>query len=126
MTVAREALGRAISDVRQESDVTQAKLGELTGLGQTAVSRIESGDRRVEATELFTIAAALNVEAAALIERARAGEELATSGVDDASSYSIVALRRLEKIDPDAARHLTWVSDFLLRFEALRESVDDA
>jgi Zn-dependent peptidase ImmA (M78 family)/DNA-binding XRE family transcriptional regulator len=53
-------LGRRIADARAESGMTQASLAASTGLERTALVRIESGERKVSATELVAIATALD------------------------------------------------------------------
>ena len=65
-TMSREAvvtqadLGRRIADARAEAGVTQADLAASVGLERTALVRIESGERKVSATELVAIAGALD------------------------------------------------------------------
>lgn len=65
-TMSREAvvtqadLGRHIADARTEAGLTQADLAARVGLERTALVRIESGDRKVSATELVVIAGALD------------------------------------------------------------------
>jgi Zn-dependent peptidase ImmA (M78 family)/transcriptional regulator with XRE-family HTH domain len=53
-------LGRRIADARTEAALTQADLAARIGLERTALVRIESGDRKVSATELVVIAGALD------------------------------------------------------------------
>jgi Zn-dependent peptidase ImmA (M78 family)/DNA-binding XRE family transcriptional regulator len=52
-------LGRRIAEAREGSGMTQAKLAGLLGLDRTAIVRAETGERKVSATELAAIAAAL-------------------------------------------------------------------
>jgi Zn-dependent peptidase ImmA (M78 family)/transcriptional regulator with XRE-family HTH domain len=65
-TMSREAvvtqadLGRRIADARAEAGMTQADLAVGIGLERTALVRIESGERKVSATELVAIADALD------------------------------------------------------------------
>lgn len=49
-------LGQRLAAVREGLGLTQGDVAEATGLGQSAVSRIESGDRRVDPFELRDIA----------------------------------------------------------------------
>lgn len=53
-------LGRRISQARAEADLTQAQLGHAVGLDRTAIAKLETGTRRVSATELVAIATALD------------------------------------------------------------------
>lgn len=65
-TMSREAvvtqadLGRRIADARVEAGMTQAALAASIGLERTALVRIESGERKVSATELVAITGALD------------------------------------------------------------------
>lgn len=65
-TMSREAvvtqadLGRRIADARVEAGMTQADLAASIGLERTALVRIESGERKVSATELVAITGALD------------------------------------------------------------------
>jgi Zn-dependent peptidase ImmA (M78 family)/DNA-binding XRE family transcriptional regulator len=56
---AQAALGRRIAEARADSGITQAALARAAGLERTALVRIESGERKVSATELVTITGAL-------------------------------------------------------------------
>ena len=53
-------LGRRISQARLEADMTQAELGRAVGLDRTAIAKLETGARRVSATELVALASALD------------------------------------------------------------------
>jgi len=53
-------LGRRISQARQEADMTQAELGHAVGLDRTAIAKLETGARKVSATELVAIASTLD------------------------------------------------------------------
>ena len=52
-------LGQRITEAREDAGKTQAELANLVGLDRTAINRIEAGTRKVSATELVAIAAAL-------------------------------------------------------------------
>jgi transcriptional regulator with XRE-family HTH domain len=53
-------LGRRIAQARQEAELTQAELGRAVGLDRTAIAKLETGVRKVSATELLAIASALD------------------------------------------------------------------
>ena len=53
-------LGRRIAQARQEADMTQAELGHAVGLDRTAIAKLETGARKVSATELVAIASAVD------------------------------------------------------------------
>jgi Zn-dependent peptidase ImmA (M78 family)/DNA-binding XRE family transcriptional regulator len=57
--VTQADLGRRIADARAEAGLTQADLAAGIGLERTALVRMESGERKVSATELVAIAGAL-------------------------------------------------------------------
>ena len=58
--VTQADLGRRIADARAEAGMTQADLAASIGLERTALVRIESGERKVSATELVAIAHAMD------------------------------------------------------------------
>ncbi|MGH3277962.1 MAG: helix-turn-helix domain-containing protein [Trebonia sp.] len=58
--VTQADLGRRIADARTEAGMTQADLAARIGLERTALVRIESGERKVSATELVVIAGVLD------------------------------------------------------------------
>lgn len=58
--VTQADLGRRIADARTEAGMTQADLAARVGLERTALVRVESGERKVSATELVIIAGALD------------------------------------------------------------------
>lgn len=65
-TMSREAivtqadLGRRIADARAEAGMTQADLAARIGMERTALVRVESGERKVSATELVAISSVLD------------------------------------------------------------------
>jgi transcriptional regulator with XRE-family HTH domain len=82
----REELGSAIADLRRTCELSQRGLAEAVGLDQSAISRLEAGNRDVGAAELYEIASALGVrpddllmQPTAEVLRLRAGD------ADDAS-----------------------------------------
>ena len=58
--VTQADVGRRIADARTEAGMTQADLAARIGLERTALVRMESGERKVSATELVAIADALD------------------------------------------------------------------
>jgi len=112
----REDLGVAITAARTEAGLTQEQLGDLTGLGQTVVSRIESGHRRIESIELLSIARALGVDLSELLAAAEA-RGLAPADTDD---FELLALRLRDR-SPAAVDALGWVKEFLDRLAHLED-----
>ena len=105
----RGSTGDAIARARTAAGITQEDLGRLTGLGQSVISRIESGHRRVDSGELIVIARALGID---VIELLTAGE------VDPSANYEVVALR-LTTENPKVAASLKWVPRFLSNMDLL-------
>jgi transcriptional regulator with XRE-family HTH domain len=61
---------QTLIEARRESGMTQAALGRRLGYAQSAISRIESGDRAVEFVEFVRIADALGIDPTVLMQRA--------------------------------------------------------
>lgn len=59
VVVSQADLGRRIAEAREASGRTQASLADALRLERTAIVRVESGQRKVSATELIAIAAFL-------------------------------------------------------------------
>lgn len=57
----KETLGERIRKAREQRGLSQIQLGKLVGKDQRAISEIESGDRKLAATELPAYATALEV-----------------------------------------------------------------
>lgn len=116
--LSRIGLGRAIANARSAAGVSQAALGRVTGLGQTAISRIESGQRKLDAVELVEIADELGIEVAELLSAARKTPNDEGGKLDVPSAFDRVAnvLGREESV---AAGALAWVLPFLTRLDEL-------
>jgi len=63
-------LGRRIRALRIAAGVSQSELARETGIDQPKLSRIEDGQRRIQAEELLAILQALGVDAMALSDPA--------------------------------------------------------
>jgi Zn-dependent peptidase ImmA (M78 family)/transcriptional regulator with XRE-family HTH domain len=61
-------LGQRIAVAREAASLSQADFGARLGLGQSAVSRIESGERSVSSLELAEVASVLRVSVLELLE----------------------------------------------------------
>lgn len=64
------AIGRAIRELRTQKGWSLAQLAEVAGTTATSISRIEIGARTPSLGMLFSIAAALEISFAELVERA--------------------------------------------------------
>ena len=59
---------KTITEILKDNDLTQADLARLTGLGESYISRIISGDRELKAAHtMVTIASTLGVSVEDLI-----------------------------------------------------------
>lgn len=102
--------------MREEAGLTQQQLGNESGLGQTAVSRIETGDRRIDTLELLDIARAVGVTVNEVLDRAAT-----LDGAED--GVQLLALRVGDR-DPEV-ESLEWVEQFLRDFDRLERLHQD-
>ena len=63
-------LGKRVKIARINADLTQKALGEMVGLHQTEICRIERGERELTVAKLTAVAQALGVETIVLLEGA--------------------------------------------------------
>lgn len=63
----QEQVGRRIAELRADRGVSQRRLAEAIGIDQSALSRIESGERGLAVEELVAIASFLGVDTSALL-----------------------------------------------------------
>jgi|SRR5579864_2579875 len=110
----RSGIGQSIAARRQERGLTQSQLGEAAGLDQTVISRIESGQRGLDALELVSLSRALEVEIVDLL--------LPNTPADRAE----VLAYRLRQEDPGVAEALAWVDRFIANLTWLESEVGDA
>jgi transcriptional regulator with XRE-family HTH domain len=61
-------VGERIRTLRSDAALSQRELGEVLGVDQTAVSRIESGDRALTGRELMLAADYFGVPSASIIQ----------------------------------------------------------
>ena len=64
-----EVLMSLVREQREKAGMTLARLGELTGIDPSALSRIETGHRKLTVNDILLIAQALGCETDALIPR---------------------------------------------------------
>lgn len=63
----QDQVGRRIAELRADRGVSQRRLADAIGLDQSALSRIESGERGLAVEELVGIAGFLAVDTSALL-----------------------------------------------------------
>lgn len=76
MAISQAELGRRIAAARASRGLSQAELAEALGLTQSAISRIESGDRAVDSLELAALARHLGVSILDLLEEQPLPDEI--------------------------------------------------
>jgi Zn-dependent peptidase ImmA (M78 family)/transcriptional regulator with XRE-family HTH domain len=93
----RVHLGERIARARERANLPQGALAELLGLSQSAVSRIESGERSIDSLELAHIARVLGVSVLDLLEENPLMEELLVAARAEAAETAAIdrALNRL-------------------------------
>lgn len=126
MTLSREALGLALQRARAAAGLTQGELGQLTGLGQPLVSRLEAGTRKIDLVELVRVAAALELSVDELLTDAVADAQQDEGDETDHRDVPELVALRLSNAD-SGGRALEWVPGFLThlgRLESLHDGDD--
>jgi Zn-dependent peptidase ImmA (M78 family)/transcriptional regulator with XRE-family HTH domain len=103
-------LGERIAQARERAGLSQGSLAELVGLTQSAISRIEAGERSVESLELASLAKELDVSVLDLLEARPLAQELriaARAGATESAALDralnrVVDLVRLEQLVSEA------------------------
>jgi len=91
VALTQEQLGARIGRARERAGLSQADLGARVELTQSAISRIESGERGVDSLELAAIADALDVSVLDLLESEPVAEELRVAArLDEAAEPATV------------------------------------
>lgn len=67
-TNAQQKLGKKIKELRLGAELSQERLGEMTGLDRTYISGIERGVRNPSLKNIEKLAKSLNVKVSDLIE----------------------------------------------------------
>lgn len=88
-------LGERIARAREVARLSQAELGELVGLSQTALSRIESGQRQITSLELMRLAEHLDMGVADFLEAQPLAQRLEVAARGGSLAGAERALRRL-------------------------------
>jgi transcriptional regulator with XRE-family HTH domain len=102
-----QLVGSRVAAARKRRGLTGTELGEMVGLRKEQISKIESGRRRLDISELPRVAAALGVSVRSLLGQAdRPALAIAGRLAADAGSDAVRAVRR-------RARQLLEVNDLL-------------
>jgi transcriptional regulator with XRE-family HTH domain len=118
----RETLGSEVQRARQRMGLSQDELGQQTGLGQTVVSRIESGARKIDLVELVRIATVLHTSVDEILNNAMAAEAAETLPIGG-DELELLALRLQGQDTPEQVRQaLDWVPDFVASLRSLEQT----
>jgi transcriptional regulator with XRE-family HTH domain len=71
----RRRLCTALREAREAAGLTQTDLAKRLGVGQSYVSKIENGDRRIEVAELVLVCRALDIDPVKFIKAIIAAEK---------------------------------------------------
>lgn len=107
LVITKEDLARRIEAARSRAGLSQGQLAKSVGVTQSAISRIESGERSVDSLELAAIARALGVSVLDLLEEHPLPDVLSFAGrIDVGHQTGALEQARQRIVD-------------LLRFDAL-------
>jgi Zn-dependent peptidase ImmA (M78 family)/DNA-binding XRE family transcriptional regulator len=98
VALTQEQLGARIARARERAGLSQTELATRVELTQSAVSRIESGDRGVDSLELAAIADALDVSVLDLLESEPVAEELRVAARLDQTTEPATVDRALNRV----------------------------
>jgi Zn-dependent peptidase ImmA (M78 family)/ribosome-binding protein aMBF1 (putative translation factor) len=98
VALTQHQLGARIGRARERAGLSQVELGARVQLTQSAVSRIESGERGVDSLELAAIAEALDVSVLDLLESEPVGEELRVAARLDEATEPATVDRALNRV----------------------------
>src|SRR5215217_5005903 len=110
MQLTQKHLATRIARAREKAGLSQGALAELMGLAQSAISRIEAGERTIESLELARLAKALDISVLDLLEEDPLAEQLlvaaraevAESAVLDKALNRVIDLVRLDQLVAEA------------------------
>ncbi len=104
-------MGERIAEARLAAGMSQGDLASRVGLDRTAVVRIEAGDRRITALELFRLAEVLGVPLAHLVTRPPQALVSRRSALEEAADEAARARYRLDARLEEHTRHAQWLVD---------------
>jgi Zn-dependent peptidase ImmA (M78 family)/transcriptional regulator with XRE-family HTH domain len=107
-------IGARVREARARTRMSQARLAELVELDQSAVSRIENGDRAVATHELFDLAEALGTTTGALLGQNDATPALALAARLDQNGASATHQSGVARAK-QRARQILEAADLLAR-----------
>ncbi|MDH6138228.1 MULTISPECIES: helix-turn-helix domain-containing protein [Kitasatospora] len=102
-------IGERVAEARQAAGVNQGELAMRLGLDRTALVRIESGERKISAMELFQIAEALGVPAAHFVMRPPTPLVSRRHGLDEDADDATRTRFRFDALLEAHARDAQWL-----------------
>lgn len=102
-------VGERIAEARLAAGLSQGDLASKVGLDRTALVRIEAGDRRITALELFRLAEVLGVPLAHLVSRPPQTLTSRRSALEESADDASRARYRLDARLEEHARHAQWL-----------------
>jgi Zn-dependent peptidase ImmA (M78 family)/transcriptional regulator with XRE-family HTH domain len=102
-------VGERIAEARVAGGLSQVQLAAKVDLERTALVRIEAGERRITALELFRLAEALGVPLAHLVSRPPEALVSRRSALEENADDVSRARYRLDALLEEHARHAQWL-----------------
>lgn len=102
-------VGERIAEARRAAGLSQSELAERVDLDRTKIVRIESGERRITALEIFRLADALGVPLGHLLSRPPASLVSRRSPLEDGADDATRARYRLDALLESHARNAQWL-----------------
>lgn len=108
-------IGERVAEARQAAGFNQGELAERLGIDRTSVVRMEAGERRISALELFQLAEVLDVPTAHFVARPPAPLLFRRTALDEDSAETARSRFRLDARLEAHARDAQWLveHDFL-------------
>ncbi|WUH93596.1 XRE family transcriptional regulator [Streptomyces sp. NBC_00433] len=104
-------VGERVAEARLAAGLNQTELASQLELDRTAVVRIEAGERRITALELFRLANALGVPLAHLVSRPPAALVARRTALEETADDASKARYRLDARLEEHARAASWLID---------------
>lgn len=93
------AIGERVADLRNKSGLTQSKVANILGVGQSYISKCEKGERQFSVTVLEKLASLFGCEVACLLNETQSIEPMnisyRSSALDDADYADIMVLNQI-------------------------------
>lgn len=102
-------VGERVAEAREAAGLSQGELAERLGVDRTAVVRMEAGDRRITALELFRLAQVLDVPPAHLVSRPPAALVSRRTALEPNADHSSRERYRLDTRLEEHARNAEWL-----------------